>query len=39
MTNDIKGDDDDNTNKGKFSLEQETKAHRGSRGIAILYRH
>jgi hypothetical protein len=33
----LKGDDDDNTNKEKFSLEQETKAHRGSRGLAVVF--
>jgi hypothetical protein len=30
-------DDDDGYVKVKFTLEQATKAHRGSRGIALLF--
>ena len=30
-------DDNNNNNKVKFSLEQATKAQRGSRGIALLF--
>ena len=37
MTNKSKGDDYDNTNKVKFTLEQATKTHTGSRSMALLF--